>query len=71
METKPVNMRLPQTTLNKIDLMKKRLQAPNRTQVVINSIRIANDLTKLLPNGGIINIEKPNGKLEKLFLSTF
>lgn len=71
METKPVNMRLSQNTLDKIDWMESELKAPNRTQVVVHAIRIANELIRTLSEGGKIIIEKPDGSRERLLLPNY
>ena len=69
METKPVNMRLSQRTLSRIDMLEKSLQTKNKTQAVAFAVRIASDLLQAMSDGGKIYVERPDGSKERLILS--
>ncbi|MCY7349823.1 MAG: hypothetical protein LH606_04040 [Cytophagaceae bacterium] len=61
---KPVQMRLRQQTLDRIENLSRLTGTDNRTQIVSGSIQIAELLLKNQSEGGKLYMEKPDGTRE-------
>jgi hypothetical protein len=69
MQTRPVNMRLPQKTLNLIDKIKENFDFSSRTKVVISSINVVSEIFKAHLEGNKIIIEKSDGTKERFLIN--
>ncbi len=61
---KPVQMRLRQQTLDRIENLSRITGTANRTQIVSGSIQLAEILVKNQSEGGKLYLEKPDGTKE-------
>lgn len=61
---KPVQMRLRQQTLDRIENLRQLTGTDNRTQIVSGSIQLAELLIKNQNEGGKLILEKPDGTKE-------
>jgi hypothetical protein len=65
METRPVNMRIPTSTLEKIDKIQE-MQEINRTQAVTLCVNIAHAIIENMDSGCAVYLEKKDGSRERL-----
>lgn len=65
METRPVNMRIPTGTLEKIEAIQE-MQNINRTQAVDLCVKIAHAIIENMDSGCAVYLEKKDGSRERL-----
>ena len=62
--SKLVQMRLRPNTVERVERLQELLEADNRTQAVVQAIKIADWLTSAAKEGASIHLEWPDGKKE-------
>lgn len=67
--TKPVNMRLSEKTLTRVEKIQKKLKTDNRTQAIAYAVRIAHDILTTMSKGGKVIIEHKDGTRDRLILN--
>lgn len=67
-EYKLVQMNLRPRTFNKLEELKERLHADNRTEAVKRSLEIADVISKTIKQGGKVFLEEADGTRSKLVL---
>lgn len=65
-EKKTVQMEMLDSTLEKIEEMRKILNTQNRSEIVRTSIDVTEMITKAIEDGGSIIVQKKNGEQMKL-----
>jgi hypothetical protein len=68
MQTKPVNMRLPEESLTCLEKIKEIVHAQSRTHAVKMAIRLSHEVLDGLQNGNEIIIKKPDGSERRLLI---
>lgn len=68
MQTQPVNMSLPEKTLDSIDFIQQKIGSRNRTQTVVYAVQIAKLLIGAVSTDDKFFIEKPDGSRERLII---
>ena len=67
--TKPVNMRLSEKTMSRVEKIQKKLKTDNRTQAIAYAVRITHDILSTLSKGGKVIIEHKDGTRDRLVLN--
>jgi hypothetical protein len=67
-ETRLVQMRLRQETLEKLHILSEFFNASNRTETVARAIRLTHAIAEEILKGGTIEVHRKDGKVCELIL---
>jgi hypothetical protein len=67
-ETRLVQMRLRQETLDKLQILSEFFNASNRTETVARAIRLTHAIAEEVLKGGTIEVHRKDGKVCELIL---